>query len=241
MDGQRASQGDRWISLGPPRRHGEPHHLTDGLKRSLRRFDRAPVHDAARHTQYQGGAEVRDRPVSEVREYVPLQATDDPLPMRGNPVGLLLRVPLPRQGLKGIRSSQLLGCSLRARINPVGDRPTSFLAPLTGYFERHIRVHAERQKPLLAVVAVLEPPVPGPIGVDQKVEPTLIETLERLRLGLQGPDGSISQRHWGTSSDAERCTPKSTPARRALGTDPMVRREPVTIYQTRQNAEIGTA
>lgn len=97
---------------------------------------------------------------------------------RSVPVTVMVRAP------PSDRPGPLLGLLRGAGINILGQKPPSVISAISGLFQAHVGVGAERQHLLLAVEAVLHPEELRAVGIDEQEQPFSSASLKGLSAGL---------------------------------------------------------
>jgi len=123
----------------------------------------------------------------------------------GRPV---LGKPLSRDHLEAvghiIDARLLLSLPMFPRIDAAGQELARIVAPLPRLFQSYVRIDAQGKPLLFSLETVLVPPPLPPSRGNFKVQPAIIEQLDRLRSTLGIPDSSVGQGHFGGNSLSEK-------------------------------------
>lgn len=200
--GERAAQVGGRIAFRSARGDGVAKHLAAVLLRAVRGFDGAAAFDTAQCGEQIRRGDFGDGPAAEPRKDVALQPPDDLVGVARRPVRRIFRKPLPCDDFEAVLAAdgerRLHRLAMFTRIDVGRELLAGFVAPIARILERNVRVSPERQQLFLAEVSLLEPPPARAVGIDQQVQTTAVEQLQRLVDGARVLDGGGGERRfWG--------------------------------------------
>ncbi|MDR9035393.1 hypothetical protein FEP52_04812 [Burkholderia multivorans] len=196
-----AAEIRRRVSLCPTAGDGISEDLARRLNRLVRELDCIASLDLTNHRQQLGRRDLGDGSRAEHRKQLSLEQLHDPVSVSLAPSALLLLMPLPRDRLERVRAIQT---ALRLRaflfvrwIETGAQLLLDLVTGLPGSEQRHGRIDPEGHPFLLAIDAILQPPVLRPVRHDFEVHALAIGQLIGLLARLRRANSDIGKGHLG--------------------------------------------